>query len=135
MADLPVTMLNRKPLNLAALAQLRRARERADATSLHLLTLAQWGLEQGAAGEWPNRDRPAIEAQIGLLLGWSPQTVISWLTSNPNGPDRNEQEQSLTQDLEAAATPQAAASLLLSAIYSRQQAENPALQPAASASN
>jgi hypothetical protein len=100
---------------------------------LHVLTLAHWGLENGARGEWPARDRWAVEEQVGQLLGWEPANALAWLLYNPNGPDDpKEQEQELLRDLETAESAKQAAARLLSAIYSRQQAELPALQPAAS---
>jgi len=58
---------------------LRKAREYAPPDSLHLLTLAFWGLENGVEGEWPERDRPALEEQVGLLLGWDPHNALKWL--------------------------------------------------------
>jgi hypothetical protein len=35
---------------------------------LHMLSLAFWGLERGVAAEWPDRDRPGVEQEVGLLL-------------------------------------------------------------------
>jgi hypothetical protein len=120
-------------LNREALRWLERAKEPADPGYLHLLTLALWGLENGAEGEWPARHRPALEEQVGQLLGWQPKNALAWLLSNPNGPDdRDEQEENLLSDLQNANSPKQAAAFVLNAIYSRQQSVLPALQPAAS---
>jgi hypothetical protein len=40
-------------LNRTAEKWLREAKEYADPGHLHLLTLAAWGIENGADGEWP----------------------------------------------------------------------------------
>jgi hypothetical protein len=58
--------------------------------------------------------------------------VPQWLLSNPNGPLPKEQEQSLLLELSTAKNAKQPAVALLSTIYSRQQADNPALQWAAS---
>ncbi len=55
--------------------------------ALYLLDLALWGLEHGADGEWPARDRPALEEQLGHLCAWKPTDVLGWLLENPDGPD------------------------------------------------
>jgi hypothetical protein len=124
---------NSLPLNQAALHWLREAQAAPlEPHRLYLLSLAFWGLENGAEGEWPERDGPAVEQQVGLLLAWKPANVLAWLTSNPNGPDRAEQASNLLSLLENAENPRQAAAWLLSEIYSRQVADNPALQPAAS---
>lgn len=68
------------------------------------------------------------------LFGWKkPENVLAWLFSNPEGPESpRDQEKELVNSLQRASNPRSAASLVLSAIYSRQVSENPALQPAAS---
>jgi hypothetical protein len=120
-------------LNREALRWLEWAKEPADAEYLHLLTLALWGLENGAEGEWPARHRSAVEEQVGQLLGWKPTNALAWLLSNPDGPeDRDEQEENMLGDLRNANSPKQAAAFVLNAIYSRQQSVLPALQPAAS---
>jgi hypothetical protein len=88
---------------------------------LHLLDLLHWGLENGAEGEWPQRDRSAVELH--------PADVLQLLPSNPNGPSPKEQEQTLLLELRTAKNAKQAAVALLN---SRQQADNPALQSAAS---
>jgi hypothetical protein len=57
--------------------------------------------------------------------------VLQLLLSNPNGPSPKEQEQTLL-DLRTAKNAKQPAVALLSTIYSRQQADKPALQSAAS---
>ena len=43
---------------------------------LYLLDLVHWSLENGAQGEWPQRDRSVVELQVGYLAGWSPADVL-----------------------------------------------------------
>jgi len=124
---------NNSELNQEALRWLKEANEPADPYALHLLTLAFWGLENGARGEWPDRDQAAIELQVGHLCGWTPTDIMDWLMSNPNGPeDPSEQEQNLVSELQNAESPNQAAAFVLNVIYSRQVSVCPALQPAAS---
>ena|SRR5579863_3027217 len=123
----PAVKLNRDPLNHAAMKWLREAKEHAPAHCLHLLTLASWGLEKGVKGEWPERDRPAIEEQVGHLMRWGSADALAWLLENPRGPAKAEQRANLTQALVMARNPEQAASALLGEIYSHQRAENPAL--------
>lgn len=127
-----VHKLNEQPLNLAAHMWLRQAREHAPPHYLHLLTLASWGLENGVEGEWPSRDRAALEQQVGLLFGWNPSNALKWLLGNPEAGSRAEQAQSLLKLLHTTDSPKAAAAHVLNAIYSRQVVDNQALQPAAS---
>jgi hypothetical protein len=108
----------------------RSASIRSALHGLHLLDLPHWGLENGAEGEWPLRDRSAVELQVGYLA--APADVLQLLLSNPNRPSPKEQEQSLLLELSTAKNAKQAAVALLNTIYSRQQADNPALQSAAS---
>lgn len=128
MADLP----NHSMLNTAALRWLKIARADAPPHHLHLLNLAAWGLENGVLGEWPERERPALTEQVSLLFGMQPKLTQEWLLSNPNGPGSHEQASNLLNSLDQAKSPQQAAAFVLNAIWSRQQSQNPALQPAAS---
>jgi len=118
---------NKNVLSLAAHKWLREAGEYTSPHYLHLLTLACWGLENGVEGEWPSRDRPALEEQVGLLLGWKPKEVLAWLVSNPDGPGPEEQEENLRQALVWAQNPRQAAALVLNEIYSRMRSQLPAL--------
>jgi hypothetical protein len=90
---------------------------------LHLLDLAHSGLENGAEGEWPQRERSAVKL---------PADVLQWLLSNPNAPSPKGQEKNLLLELRTAKNAKQAAVALLSTIYSRQQADNPTLKRAAS---
>jgi hypothetical protein len=115
---------NESPLSKAALKWLMKERVHAPPWELHLLDLAHWGLENKVEGEWPNRERPAVELQVGYLAGWPAADVLQWLFSNPNGPDDpKEQEQDLLVALRGAMNARSAGAVLLSTIYSRQQAE------------
>jgi hypothetical protein len=124
--------LNENPLNKASWKRLKEARESPPPHHLYLLSLAAWGLENKVQGEWPDRDRPAVQQQVDGLFGWKQENAMAWLLSNPNGPSKSDQAASLLQELRGASSPQSAAASVLNLIYSRQQAENPALQPAAS---
>lgn len=131
MAGLPQ---NRSPLNQTCAALLRQAKQPLLPHYLFSLQLADWGLQEDVSVECPSIDRPSLESQVDGLLGWKAENAQAWLLSNPNGPSPQEQERELVLSLDRASSPQVGASLLLGAIYSRQQADNPALQPAASAS-
>ena len=123
---------NNIPLNRVALQWLKEAKTPAPAHYLHLLTLAQWGLEHQASGEWPDSDRAALQHQLELLDGWKPADALAWLLANPNAGDRSEQQANLLRLLETVEDPKVAAAHVLNAIYSRQVSQNTALQPAAS---
>jgi hypothetical protein len=123
---------NEDQLNKAAWARLKEARDSPDPQYLYLLSLASWGLENGSAGDWPEKERHALQMQVDGLFGWKPANVLAWLLSNPNGPEKQEQAASLLSALREAASPKNAAAAVLNAIWAKQQAENPALQPAAS---
>jgi hypothetical protein len=118
---------NNNVLSLAAHKWLREAGEHVPPHHLHLLTLAFWGLENGVDGEWPSRDRPALEEQVGLLFGWKPKNVLAWLVSNPDGPDPEEQEENLRRALVWAQNPRQAAALVLNEIYSCMRSRVPTL--------
>src|SRR5258706_5431453 len=122
---------NNSALNQAALEWLKQEKADLAPAYLHVLSLALWGLENGVEGEWPRRDRPALELQVGYLLGWKAVDALEWLVSNPDGPDHEEQQTDLLLAVEAQSA-QRAASLVLGIIYSRMQSVLPALQPAAS---
>lgn len=125
---------NNTPLAKAALSWLKQGPKTFDLAHhhLYLLQLAEHGLKAGATGEWPPRDRHSLQSQVERMFGWKPANAMAWLLSNPNGPDKQEQQTTLLQSLNEAKNPREAAAIVLSAIYSRQQADNPALQPAAS---
>jgi hypothetical protein len=91
--------LNNDRVNQAALHWLQEVKA-VNPYYLHVLNLASWGLERGVEGEWPDRDRPAVEEQLSLLFGWKPANVMAWLVSNPNG--RREQQDNLVWLLEDA---------------------------------
>jgi hypothetical protein len=124
---------NSNAVNQAALEWLRETKEHAPFHHLHLLSLAAWGLENGAEGDWPERNRYCLQDQVNLLFGWKPENVLAWMFGHPDGEeDPKEQEANLLNDLNAADSPKLAASFVLNVIYSRQVSVCPALQPAAS---
>jgi hypothetical protein len=117
-----VLSLNSGPLNRAALRWLKEVKE-VDPSYLHLLTLAHWGMENGAARYWPEAGNSDLEEQVGHLLGWKPEDVLGWLLDNPNGPDDpKEQEADLLHSLQGASSPKEAAARVLETIYSRMTA-------------
>jgi hypothetical protein len=124
--------VNNHPLNKAAWKWLKEARQPTPQHALYLLDLAHWGLEHGAEGDWPARDRWALEEQLGHLCAWKPVNVLKRLLSNPDGPDPEEQDSKLLAELRGASSPISAATSVLNQIYAVQRAENQALQPAAS---
>jgi hypothetical protein len=87
---------NNDPLNQAALKWLKEAKG-ADPVphALHVLSLMGWGLDNGAEGEWPARDRPALELQVGSLLGWKPENAMAFILYNPEGDDPEQQKRDL----------------------------------------
>ncbi len=100
------------PLSKAAWKWLREAKQPTPPHSMHLLDLAAWGLELGAEGDWPTKERPALELQLGYLCGWKPNDVLSWLLSNPNGPETAaEQADDLLVALRRASSPESAAAV------------------------
>jgi len=123
---------NESQLNRAAWKRLKEARDHPDPEHLFLLSLASWGLDNGAEGDWPEKERHALQMQVDGLFGWKPENVMTWLLTNPNGPSKEEQSGSLLWALREASSPKNAAAVVLNVIWANQQAENPALQPAAS---
>lgn len=126
---------NNSTLNRAALRWLKEAKADAPPHYLHLFNLAAWGLDNGATGDWPAIEQPALQSQVDSLFAFQPAIAQVWLLSNPNGPDKAEQESNLLKELNQARNPKQAAAHVLNAIWSRQQSQNPALQPAASEPN
>src|SRR4051812_9083556 len=94
-------------LNRIAHHWLMRARARGDAHPhyLHLLTLAGWGLDIGVNGEWPSGYRYALQMQVDLLFGWTPANAMGWILDHPDGPEPEEQEESLLVALQGAQGP------------------------------
>ena len=124
-------VLNNSALNRAAWRLLKEVRQPVQQHYLLFLQLADWGLENGAEGDWPERDRYALNDQVNLLFAWKPENVVAWLFSNPNGPDDNEEQTNcLLLLLQSADEPLTGAAHVLSAIYNRQVSENTALQSA-----
>lgn len=125
---------NNLAINRAALRWLKEVKAPRPDHYLHLLNLAQYGLEmaRAASGDWPPAEKAALKQQLDSLFAWKAANALRWLLTNPNGPSRDEQTADLHRLIETAAKPQQAASHVLNAIWSRQQADNPALQPAQS---
>lgn len=61
---------NNKLVNLVARRWLKKGKVQPDPHSLHLLTLARWGLENGAEGDWPDDLRDVVEMQLDDLAQW-----------------------------------------------------------------
>jgi len=97
--------LNDRLVNRVAWRWLKEAKAPIDPYSLHLLTLAWWGWENGIRGDCPKDRWDALELQLGYLSGWKPDDVLGWLFENPDGPDDpQEQEDNLLIWLKGART-------------------------------
>ena len=59
--------LNNRLVNRVAWRWLKEVEASAPQHKLHLLTLAQWGLENGAEGDWPEDLADAVEMHVGDL--------------------------------------------------------------------
>ncbi len=68
---------NESPLSKAALKWLMKERVHAPPWELHLLDLAHWGLENKVEGEWPDRERPAVEVQVATWRDGLRRTCFS----------------------------------------------------------
>jgi hypothetical protein len=125
---------NNLAINRAAFRWLKEVKAPAPDHYLHLLNLAHWGMamENAVKGEWPWLERAALKEQLDSLFGWKAANALAWLLTNPNGPTKDEQMASLHTLLQTAQDARAASGHVLNAIYSRQQSQNTALQPAAS---
>jgi hypothetical protein len=88
-----------------------------------------WGLENGAKGDWPEKERHVLEMQLGHTAGWTPEDVLGWiLEDNLDGPqDRQEMEESLLLWLKQAKNPKQAAGYVLSEIWNTLRSRNPLL--------
>jgi len=118
---------NNSTLNKAAWRLLREAKQSPDLYALYVFQLAQYGLEQGVRGDWPQNKNYILQNQIDLMWGWKPSNAMRWLATNPNcGVNRKEQEKELLGWLRAE-EPEIAAAHVLNAIYSRLQAAIPYL--------
>src|SRR5258708_7624872 len=130
--QLPV---NNLPLNRAAKKWLREAKAPIDGRKSYLLGLLWWGLEQGVplpgqGARW--KDDLALAAGNLMSERHDPAPSYRWIISNPNGPAREEQAQTLLPLLLQAKTWQEAAQEAMQVFYDRAAATNPHFQPAAS---
>jgi hypothetical protein len=108
---------NDKLVNLAARQWLTHAKVQSHPSRLHILTLALWGFENGAEGDWPESLRGAVEMQLEDLALRSANDLMRWLFSNPEEGDPHEQEQYLLQLLKQANGPLQAAEIVLCTIW------------------
>lgn len=114
---------NNMPLNRAALKWLKEAKVPAPNDQLHLLNLAQYGmeLERAAKAEWPDADQNWLKEQLAALSGWKAGNVLVWLFSNPKRKGNPPQQQAkLHREVQRAPDPKEAATHVLNAIYSKQ---------------
>jgi hypothetical protein len=126
---------NRRPENQAALAWLKKAKvSNPENEGLHLLALAQWGMEHGAKA--PSRDdgqNASLREAVDRMFAWNPSEFLTWLETNPEGPDsRLEQQRSLRLALEGVSRAVDAAEVVLEAISSRLAVQSQYYQNAAS---
>src|SRR5680860_1550751 len=73
---------NDRLVNLVARRWVKEAKIQPGRYHLHLLTLAQWGLENEAEGDWPEDLRDAVNTQLGNLAGWNSDKLMKWMISN-----------------------------------------------------
>lgn len=118
---------NNSALNREALFWLKEANGPAPDHYLHLLSLADWGLEIGLQTGWKNRW--ALREQVNGLFGWKVANVMKWLLAHPDGLPRQEQEAHLLDLLQTSDNPECAAHHVLETIYDKQLSQNPALRP------
>ena len=108
---------NDRLVNLAARRWFKEAKVQPDPYHLHLLTLAQWGFENGAEGDWPEDLRDAVEIQLEDLAQWKSEHLMKWLFANDTDGSPYEQEQGLLHDLKTAKNPLDAAEFVLCTIW------------------
>jgi hypothetical protein len=130
-----VAEANNRPENQAALSWLKKAKvSNPPEESLHLLALAQWGMERGATA--PGLDdgqNASLKEAVDRMWAWNPTAFLTWLETNPEGPEsRLEQQRSLLRALEGVSSPESAAEVVLEAISSRLAAQSQYYQSAAS---
>ena len=113
--------------NRAAWRRLKEAKEIPEPHYLHVLSLAQWGLDNGARGDWPAKERHTLGMQVAGLFGWNPENVMTWLVSNEDGPNPAEQRSDLLANIKYAADPLQAATRVLNQIWAVQRSHNPIL--------
>jgi len=118
---------NENLLNRAAWKWLTKAKEQPEPHYLHLLTLAWWGLENGAQGDWPAKERETLRMQLGHLLGMNPQRVMEWIAENEDAPSPEEQMADLLINLKRSADPLEAAAFVLNQIWAVQRVKFPIL--------
>jgi hypothetical protein len=126
---------NSRRENQAALAWLKKAKQsNPEDEGLHLLALAQWGMEQGARAPGLDEGQNAsLREAVDRMWAWNPTEFLTWLETNPEGPEsRLEQQRSLLRALEGVSSPAAAAEVVLEAISSRLAAQSLYYQSAAS---
>jgi hypothetical protein len=129
-----VAEANNGPENQAALSWLKKAKvSNPPEESLHLLALAQWGMENGArAPGLDDGQNASLFAALERMWAWNPTEFLRWLETNPEGPEsRLEQHRSLLRALEGVSSPADAAEVVLEAIASRLAAQSQYYQSAA----
>ncbi len=109
--------LNDRLVNRTAWRWLKEAKVTHNPYRLHLLTLATWGLENGAEGDWPMDLTEAVEMQLDDLAQWKPEDLMRRLFANLDEGDPHEQEQDLLRYLKTANSPLQAAEVVLCTIW------------------
>jgi hypothetical protein len=112
------------PVNQLALKWLQAAKEPAEPDMSYLAQPAWWGLDTGLVSIQrpmsPSQpERADLESAVGQLLGYGPklaEAATVWFLENPNL-DREEQEDSLVQQLQEAADPEDAAQVVVETAY------------------
>jgi len=107
---------NDRLVNRVALRWLDEANVEPIPHSLHLLTLARWGFENGAEGDWGDL-RHVVEMQLEDLEQWNAELLMKWCFSHEELGDAHEQEQDLRLALKRSNTPLEAAEMALDTIW------------------
>lgn len=104
-------------LNGVAWQWLEEANVQSDHRSLHLLTLARWGFENGAEGDWGEDLRHVVEIKLEGLALSNADDLMWWLFANDEEGDPKEQKQQLLHLLKKANGPLQAAEFVLCTIF------------------
>jgi hypothetical protein len=119
------TPANQREPSQLALQWLREARASPDPNYLYLAQLAFWGTESGLRFRRHGQDSDELVRQVEMLLALKPshQQIYDWLTTNPDGPEgQSEQEDTLSVALEKAKDPLEASAAVLETVSDRMAA-------------
>ena len=117
-----VSLVNRDPLNQAALLHLRKAKRRGSPGVLHVLSLMQWWVEEN--GQSLGAEQDGVEERIALLMEDDPARVMQFLQD----PEQTGDQALSPRDLERERLADDAGWLLVDALMSAMLATDDPLQ-------